>query len=913
MHPVTVSAPLGACTFSWRLGVLQTTPMEQQLVRFVQRCVDAGEPVSSLDPALVLEGSDAALMVAGYKELRGIGAILPAASDADTWALVNNLHAVVQTLAAVDDAVDVRLAHKMREYAHLMYVELPEAATTQDLQLVLAAHHAVEAAVRYTEQPTGSVAAIVQEVKHVQALLAAADTLLKRGVTFDGAPRRFFRRWHHRWLALLEPVEFVRRRYLRAWLVRCRRTQSLMRPAAAYCDKIAVARAVSDFWIPKLIRCREMAARADLFRPERVWGRWRGRLEKAAATAAELARRGDAAVQRRCWGALRRRLREVESLKDKSAAFAEQRERKVDARVCAQNFERWRHKCLESTGGRTNGLAEKEWALLKGRFFFAWARQHRFWRLQVEFEEKKRSRRRDLVWRHWRESVARERQIREFGARDDVRVLCHYFGFWNICSGHAQQAEAFHTKQALTRSMALWRFAHSRTERLAQFDRRLLQKTWRLWVRSCDLSNHEKERDSKTKRLFLDRWRDRHGRVEALESSGLSFTRASTTKVAFRAWSLRLSRNEERTWGADAFTLKNKFHRWRNRHGAIQTLKSVQVDFKDKFVKTLYFQHWRRRLGSQKEARDYEKADHFVGQRNRLAAASAFSSWRQRHYETTQRNEELDELLADVLAATKSRYFAKWASLYDTNSERIEMSDAFYVKRLLGRALQLWHDAHQLWADINQEADDFAYKHEHYLLQEVVRKWHTKQAVITQRNSGMSRDLFERLTKKKAYAIFRLWALKSRRKRHSGRDAASPLARKGKSPRTPRFYTPARNAHSPSRLQETKERLRETDVDALIDRYKMLSVQRGPVRLVYSDLTHILPPRPRLSKAEESPPFGYQKLPSPQVDYDDPKVLSSAKKKRLIRPLALPPYERQPLSSPEKLHSAGSNVFMERM
>jgi hypothetical protein len=326
------------------------------------------------------------------------------------------------------------------------------------------------------------------------------------------------------------------------------------------------------------------------------------------------------------------------------------------------------------------------------------------------------------------------------------------------------------------------------------------------------------------------------------------------------------------------FNHLNRMHFLYNRQLKTLAEKMMTNNFTDKIIKKFALRIWNNRYRVRFEESANSKIENFNSNyiSNNLLSQK-FRQWVKKYNLEQTRNLQLEKMCNEYLkvSVTKKFMFGLWNQRMDELEKTYLEADMFETNVLTKKLLIVWFDqCFNRVSQLNERADLYIAKKEIRKLEEIVNTWSMKIKNKMKRNQE-SCDLFmERWQNLKLKAIFGLWVLKCKEKLDQiyeydvsdiSHMSGSPLTQRVQRLRksnendssylstpikeqvtTSNIFTPGSSRPSPTKLQETTQRLKYERTDAL---RRYLQRAKGPTtstpsrKLYSSTVTRISPPK----------------------------------------------------------------------
>ncbi|KAM9940358.1 hypothetical protein OXX80_000187 [Metschnikowia pulcherrima] len=692
-------------------------------------------------------------------------------------------------------------------------------------------------------------------------------------------------------------------------------------------------------WREKMNKCEELESQADLHQASkcvsRQFGRWRVRLEnvsnleKTADEVGDGLRSGsDLFLRGKIWENWKQRLDES-SEKDTAAAVEPLSVKLSNLNNLSRHFILKKYLLIlksRSANGKASAVFHHSRNLFLKHHFFS------VWQMKKELSK-------------LRETVVYDREL---GLKRSA------FNCWCDQTRSKISADVTMRRNLLQKSWKSWK-----TRKLAaRFEsasasnvKRDFLKRWLLRARSVTIT---KESDMKALKVVVAKWKQRAIKVLDDEELAKSTCAAFAVANSLVIWKSKFAAIEEWQSVADLHVQQkflNKivinFTKIQDQNHKAQELKKQEHQFADRLQLRATLRKWQDVYLLRYEHEAGQALAYFQSKvRNAGTLSVFFKLWKAKHERLKGNQILLDKNLMffNNTNILKSEFFLHWIDVTRANVSAADKSVDFHRAVLHKKFLLAWYEKYVTKARyLSEIADEWISRREYTRMIEILRKWNLAFTKNVKRNQQTCDMFVEKWERNNLKSLFELWHYKARKRVPIEDDYAeanttfgsntSPLSKKflgsgasleyldGASylytpvkkqvSRLP--FTPAKASTSPTRLQETNQKMKSTKMDALTSRYKLAkgdnASARSQTRLVRTNSTSLPPPLspsrlpirpppaprfdissdtragPDAASSPESSSVSSQVLPYAGTEN---RVVETAKRLQRIRPLVVP-------------------------
>lgn len=559
-------------------------------------------------------------------------------------------------------------------------------------------------------------------------------------------------------------------------------------------------------------------------------------------------------------------------------------------------------------------------------------------------------------------------------AMNDLRRKANIFKLWHDIVEKHKVAEDFHYHSIMKDCTRVWRLRHLEIMATKKFQKNnpdqkeILKNTLNRISSSAKVRAFTRRRDQGYVRSSLNLWTDKSRVTREMDTRADLFIELHGVKDQLNIWIHRTMKYEEMKLISDMKVQRKFLNRFINSRNKCKKLEgfsknlSTKRTFADSFSQKLMFKVWTKRHEQEFEKTSELKIQHMNDNLvNPNLIAVHLKLWVEKYNSTQLMKSDLDRM--SDLFQRSSRVvkfaFTSWRKAKVNSNQRLADADHFQEVILSKKYMVIWYN--QCYGKLNHLDEIFETinaRKEINLLEEVIHNW-SRKVVTTFKRNQESCDLFiSRWQVLKSKGILNLWLVKLRERMNevdeftedfSNLSTLSPLAQRRNNKYTREnthedrsyLYTPIKEQFgiastntprstrgSPSKLQETTQRLKYERINALRQYLKKAKVHQvsTPQRraalprdtvqtpsqstsLLQSNNT-ILPPQyrgitppapPDFSSAQNNSTPSSESSSTTIRDTDlETATIDSAKKLRRITPIRFPTEEdlSQPTFSP---------------
>lgn len=523
-------------------------------------------------------------------------------------------------------------------------------------------------------------------------------------------------------------------------------------------------------------------------------------------------------------------------------------------------------------------------------------------------------------------------------------ILGNAFSNWKHLMELQSKANEYRKNKQAKKYLKIWRLkiAEKRVNSIANGSLSSYFKKWRLQLL---LTSRERERDVILLQKSFKQWTENLKNVMVNNDSAIVFDNNIVLKKTFIYWMEQYIREQEYLQTAD-LNLQRKFLnlmmlKWLKITQLEKDYKKQRlnhkVSFSDKISMKLVINIWKQNYEVVFENKNQSKVQHFIDKRsNPLLLSRSIDIWMKNYNARQLKYHEMEQKCDQFINTSfvKANHFRVWkdktTSVLYLNEKADELSRKLLYKKYLAK---LYDEFMYTLEYLSDMAATHINQREIQKARQLLVKWSMRYKKHIKRQKDYCDDFIERWQTAKSRAIFEIWLFKLRAKRKaeeedivgnvsmnsplSNKSSASQLnylntpLKKRENSRIP--YTPLASRVSPTKLQETTEKIKSERVEKLIKHYQKVksperqfaadkiprldsTITKNDKQLSYS---MIIPPKPpnfkrsssKLSQniemsSDEEPESIFKRL-SPTYD-EEKSTIETAKQLRKITPIYVP-------------------------
>lgn len=794
--------------------------------------------------------------------------------------------------------------------------------------------------------------------------------------------RRVLTEWSHRLLEViqLETIKSdelgsrignaQRKKFLSIWYNKFVRNQKILSQAASFSDKRTISHYLTTYWLKKIIFIARANDQAEWQSLKPIFAIWKARYQLLRKNFDAVAARSDLKVEKKYFDSWMLNHNHVGDLNSTAEQFRNEKSEIQDRKLQSEAFhllwkkfsasslqndqtltklaslgrlekdfqarkviDLWKHKVEIANVYNSLKMAEKNKSLSKG--FQLWKRKHNLKQTGMKLEHKR-----------------------------NRALLVFILARWNMVTLDRSKSDDLYDANLLNKTFKVWKLSLAKSRLQSDANEHQLFLFFKKWkLKSHYLAVAEKT-DQRLKHNALVAWKEKAKAIESNVIASVELSSLNLKQKAMRLWQSKLQLMSELAQIADLNFQRKYLQRlisaglkFRELNEIAESKLAGNFSLADKVLLQAVMVKWSTGY-MQKFDNHSEQAIQSFEQLVRTPNFTAvfFKHWKQRKNQKAQAQLQLENRLEQYSRTSTARrpfleaWIDKLQEVYDNEQKGTE----FYLTLLHKRFLLVWYEKYATNVEyLNDVAQQMIDRKDYLKLVDHLRKWNLRYIKNVQRNQQTCEIFAKKWEKAHLRSMFELWAHKARHKNdkpdemHEIAEANttfgssySPLAKKSRGASsgssllddqnylsTPVKKQAARNfmtpfsknkGPSPTRLQETNQRMKFDRMDALTTRYRLAKdgASRSAI-LKSTSATRLPPPRSNVTIPERppAPMFDVPRSVSPVLSREispnatssptftprvmrksaspilDQTILSTAKKLRKIRPLIVPPAE----------------------
>lgn len=776
--------------------------------------------------------------------------------------------------------------------------------------------------------------------------------------------RRVWREWNYRTCAILNlnvvcddelvmQNQKLTKKIVSLWFSKTLRFADLARSASKYSNKKLLAKHFNVFWIQKLV---------DLEKAEVEWRNsqmksivliWKEKVAHFRSLKAKLSKSYDKACVKYAFSTFSRKYDDLCALELSAVALASSFEARKLRLVLQNTLALWRKQLEKKYFENNSNFAEMsqklskldevlrshvlrklftEWSIksrlhtlqkkaqnmreysLKRRFFNVWIEREKLQSLGAEFQEESERKLQLAIFRHWRETTQLHEKANGFYK---VHLLSKFLRDWRLAHVDSNFQKEFDLKKVESYFIA-WRFASRKAILAEQCEGNLLRRVFAVWtLKQATINGNIREAER-----FYD---------DNVENRTLS------------NWISTLAVHEEMIFVADLNIQRKFLKKLQSAHSRVQECQMLAEErllakgnFDEKFILKQILVKWKEHYFQRFDIKSEVMVKQFLTEILNVGKKKVFFEfWRRKANAIKNKQLQLRKRaeLFEKTSPITSDTFYNWLTRFDEQREAARRSLEFQTTLWQKKALLAWYAKyHAKVESLSDMADEFANQKDYLRLVKFLRKWSLNYVKVVKRNQQTYELFMENLKGSRMRTFFELWLHKLRlttvqqdvyaEANTSFGSNASPLARKSERPNhgesaldMPSYiHTPIKKqvgfspftprpskGPSPTKLQETNQKMRLDRINASISRYRDAKGKNGRGAVLQEETRPRLPPPVRSPvRPPPAPRFGSyssRSLPeatssptliSASVSFVDSSLIDTAKKLQKIKPIVIP-------------------------
>lgn len=553
----------------------------------------------------------------------------------------------------------------------------------------------------------------------------------------------------------------------------------------------------------------------------------------------------------------------------------------------------------------------------------------------------------EIWFRKWQQSTELIYKLENFKHKQNRRVVHIVFDKWRCQLRLDEWAQKTIYDRNISKKKALfekWRLNSSRALEARSFqDRKLIQHYFKIWTlrrnanmfaasqelnamsdvfKNWELETMAKHCENSANRELVvsiyTQWEEKLKEAVMRDAEAAEFSEHSLGRVALKRWKTVLDAAKKLDFQADNAVANKFLTKWRSRCNKwMQEFEHVGLI--DRHRLKYAWSAWKDKYDSVVEDKLATRLQYVTDYSDSLLKLRYFAEWREQYFYQKEL-QNIDFSYIPSLRTFISHWIQRLEEVHELN-EKIKIHDEGLIYKTFA---YWWSRLEQIDAMNEQGEDQFAQRN-FALLRRSTQDWIFKFNKGVKRHYQLLDTFQERADKRLARNVIHLWLQKHRDRLEEEELAnetyvsnSSPLASRTHQQRqlkgentvpTPqrqfspsKISTPRSKVPSPSKLQETSQRMRNQQVSQLRERFGRAKLSQryklnrpiSPVKLNYD--VDLSPPkdenRPILDNEFLSPNTSRSssptEVPSQLNTLNDSWIISTAKRVGRIKPIAFP-------------------------
>ncbi|CAK7890806.1 hypothetical protein CAAN1_01S00474 [[Candida] anglica] len=541
-------------------------------------------------------------------------------------------------------------------------------------------------------------------------------------------------------------------------------------------------------------------------------------------------------------------------------------------------------------------------------------------------------------------------------------VLLNAYQNWKEQHSMNQQAVNFRTSKDVNNFFKVWKLKLREKNHLLNNSKYITPIYINIWKSAVNLKQFHMKQSENLAVQYFSNWDNKRRDLQGTQDRADNFRSKRLISSTLLTWANLYNQEQELNMIAD-LNVQRKYYNsmiakksqklW-NEKKAEQFSKKSKMTFRNRIILKSIITKWHDNYSERFDIANEEIVEHFQKKvSRRFFLSRAFETWAGRYNEVQEREYEMNLVCNQFLRRSTicTNFFTKWSALAVQKTELLQRSLEFDSRVLFKKHLVLWYDKFNRQEYLSEMAETHLSQHDLITAQDLLHRWSMKYIKNIRRNQQSCEMFLDRWQTARARTMFEVWLYKSKRKRNNvdinndddedeegagnismisnqsplanksagGRSRGdesylnTPLKRRERLPYTPSIATRT----SPTKLQETTERLKSDRLNAMIKHYQRVKGSNSPRRLPppsfsprkqsaaqitqpkrrsygieppkRPNFTHRLSQNIEMSDDESSGSIFTKS--SPVYDEEDTSTIETAKSLRRITPIFIPSEE----------------------
>ncbi|RLV89669.1 hypothetical protein JA1_005049 [Spathaspora sp. JA1] len=473
-------------------------------------------------------------------------------------------------------------------------------------------------------------------------------------------------------------------------------------------------------------------------------------------------------------------------------------------------------------------LYKLERKFIQSSTFNKWVNSYRMNEKVYQFQLNKYRTIRQKMFNVWLIKCINISKSNEFIYNRNLSLLKEFLNHWKISLTQHNQASIIHKSKVTRKYLELFKQRIYNKAQLEKFNKSLVKRVFKLWKLQYKQTNLCHEKNQQLLSICLQNWKSHtidklqlQIQAETLYSNHLLATSfqvwKSYTEVISTYQTTSLNLIKSRFFNK----LISKYDKYQiSHHKPI----SDTIALKYTFIK------WQEKYHERFEVKSQSKIAQL---HQRLTIPILISKYFNNWIEKYNNQLELDKLGDDGFILSIKPQFDMW--IYKTAQviSLNQQANEFEIMTLSQKYLNQWYDKYTHLQELTSKYEEYVNNTSFQLISEYIKIWALKYHKHITRHQSQFQFLISKFQQAKKQSMFELWKYKLNQQ-----DQTSPLANRRL------ISTPVKQTISPSKLQETTQRLKSEKITALRNHFAKVRLSPRPV---------LSPPSPPRFEVDISP------------------------------------------------------------
>lgn len=822
-------------------------------------------------------------------------------SKQEQESMLMNLKHIIPLLNDFDLNFDLQFIHLFKYYVHNLYEELPIYSTPQDVSYIDEIYLLIKTIVDFEnddESTSNNIKEVVMRLHELHKQMGTnSATLLMRISTYEYYRNYDFKRsTMTKWRERSDRIKTVHSlydlkwsyqhqqrfmtHYLQIWFTKVQKYQKLEIETSKFNQK-TISDKYLTIWNAKAVSYEQYEEKALNHTIKKYLNIWKTESGKKAILENRAILHDGRTQLRKHYNLFSAKFNSIISKYSASQEIRHEFQRNHDTKLLLSTWKLWQNQINLRNGLDINyklkELARRETFLIDSKYFEKWSSKYNLTKIHDKVRDSSNTFLLKHIYDHWLKKTKLHTNLRTALTKRDLNLKSDIFNLWYEQKHNNEFADNYYRNLAVMKLFKLWKL-HSRFKAPTNTlrDQLDLTKGWKLWLLKYQGSTYKSNMDVYFLKEAFIVWKQKRDALQGLQNQ----TSINNHKILDRymtLWISRMTKVKQLEHESDKVVQQKHFSKILAKYHAYND-KIPSNNVNDRITLQFFLTKWKARHESHMESIYNERLAEFEYRKKPRVLTVHFHKWIS-VYNYTKLKEDMLNLRCNTFinsSSLKLVSLAKWRLLCNKQAELMEKADTFQVMLLLKKFLIIWYEKYYSKnIYLQQVLDDYIDRKDFGRLQDLLRVWFMKYIKINKRNQ-QSCDIFkERWQNVKTKSILELWRFKLQQRNVDGDSFEeantsmisnlSPLANKSgrftddsksylhtplKQQVGRPFMTPAKST-SPSKLQETTERMKYERIDALrrhFGKAKGTSTPRHEKPFIRlpppKSYTNVLPPKP---------------------------------------------------------------------